>query len=525
MTGKDKHLLNRDGRYFARIVIPKALRPFLDNKTELRVALGPDRRLAQARLHPAVAGLQGRIAVAERKAQVANGKPIVPGRYLLPVDQIALRNYNERLAFDMELRNSNAIYARIGIDDQMIELLREGVAGCLDDDTLKTLVGDRIDRYRRLGNTTAIFGTLEWRTLACAMCVSELEALGRAMERHEGDFTGTPEHPLLTNVETVAVTEEAEPVRLRSLFDLYIAELKTNGRGSGAEKRWRPIIEDLISFACTKDARKITKKTILEWKDFKLKTLAPRTVRDVYLTAVNAVFNWAVSNDFLDANPATTVKLRVTPKAVTRPKGFTREEATAILKFTLAYKPIQLDNPQTQEKPQTSAAKKWAALICAFTGARISEVTQLRKEDIRIEGEIPVMRITPDAGKVKTRQYRDVPLHKQIVEKGFLDFVAASADGPLFYPTMKGKRVADPAQTVSGRISTWLQREGVIPEGVSPNHGWRHAFKTTGREVEIDSRILDAIAGHAARTAGEQYGDVTIIAKKKAIDKLPSFSF
>ncbi len=507
MAGKDKHLLNRDGRYFARIVVPKGLRPFLENKTELRVALGPDRRLAQARLHSAVAGIQGLIAVAERKAQAANGKPIVPGRYLLPVDQIALRNYNERLAFDTELRNSNAIYARIGIDDQLIELLREGVAGRLEDDTLKTLVGDRIDRYRRLGNTTATFGTLEWRTLACAMC-----------------FTGKPEHPLLANLEPIEAKEEQEPVLLRSLFDLYIAELKANGRGMGAEKRWRPIIEDLISFARTKDARKITKKTILEWKDFKLKSLAPRTVRDVYLTAVNAVFNWAVSNDFLDANPATTVKLRVTQKAVTRPKGFTREEATEILKFTLAYKPKQSDNPQTQENPQTSAAKKWSALICAFTGARISEITQLRKEDIRIEDGIPVLRITPDAGKVKTRQYRDVPLHKQIVEKGFLDFVAASADGPLFHSNTKGKGVAGPEQTVSGRISTWLQKEGIIPEGVSPSHGWRHAFKTTGREVEIDSRILDAIAGHAARTAGEQYGDVTIIAKKKAIDRFPSFS-
>jgi site-specific recombinase XerD len=62
----------------------------------------------------------------------------------------------------------------------------------------------------------------------------------------------------------------------------------------------------------------------------------------------------------------------------------------------------------------------------------------------------------------------------------------------------------------------------VVPEGVSPNHGWRHAFKTTGLEVGIDARVLDAIQGHAARTAGENYGDVTLVAKKRAIDKLPT---
>ncbi len=522
MAGKDKHLLNRDGRYFARIVIPKSLRPFLDNKTELREALGPDRRIAQARLATAVAGLQGQIAIAERKAQLASGRPIEPGRYLLPTDQIALRDYNSLLQFDIELRNAGPNWASMGIDDLRVKLLRDGLAGKLNDDTLETLVGSRIDRYRVLGNTTAIRGTDEWRTLARALCMSELEALARVVERDDGDFSGKPEHPVLANVEPEV--DEAAPVMIRDLFERYIAELKANGKGIEAEKRWRPIIEDLIGFARTPDALKISKKTILEWKDAKIKSLSPRTVKDVYLTAVNAVFNWAVSNDLLSENPASTVKLRVAQKVQNRPKGFTRDEATAILRFTLSYKPKQTDNPQTQEKPQTSAAKKWAPLICAFTGARISEITQLRKADVRIEGDIPVIRITPDAGTVKTRKYRDVPLHKQIIEKGFLDFVDASPDGPLFYPPMHGKRAVDPAKTISGRISNWLQKENLIPDEVQPNHGWRHALKTTGREVEIDSRILDAITGHAGRTAGDDYGDVTVIAMKKAIDKLPEFS-
>jgi integrase len=514
-------LLNRDGRYFARLVIPNELRPFLNNKTELREALGPDRRAALAKLHPAVATLQSQIALAEREAQIATGAAIEPGRYPLPIDQIAFRNYNERLAFDTELRNMDARHASGLVDDRLVELLREGIAGSLPDDSLETLVGRLIDRYRRLGNTTVVKGSVEWRTLARAMCVSELEALARVAERHEGDFTGKPEHPLLTNVE--AEKEDAPPVLLRNLFDRYVAELKANGKGTEAEKRWRPIIEDLVTFARTPDARKITKKTVLEWKDAKIKTLSPRTVKDVYLTAVNAVFNWAVSNDELAENPASTVQLRVAQKVQNRPKGFTREEATAILKFTLAYLPKQTDNPQTQEKPQTSAAKKWAPLICAFTGARISEITQLRKSDVRMEGDIPVIRITPDAGTVKTRKFRDVPLHKQIIDKGFLKFVEASPDGPLFYPPMKGKRTVDPAKTVSGRISNWLQKEKLVPDEVQPNHGWRHALKTTGREVEIDSRILDAITGHAGRTAGDDYGEVTVFAKKKAIDRLPDF--
>jgi hypothetical protein len=36
VAGKTTHLLNRNGRYFARLVVPKELRPFIGGKTELR---------------------------------------------------------------------------------------------------------------------------------------------------------------------------------------------------------------------------------------------------------------------------------------------------------------------------------------------------------------------------------------------------------------------------------------------------------------------------------------------------------
>ncbi len=522
MARQPRYLLNRDGRYFARLVIPKDLRPYLENKTELREALGPDRRLALSRLHSAVANLQHKLHLADKQAQQESGVRAALGRYPLTPEQIAGRNYQERLSLDDQFRRSGPAWASVGIDDIYVSDLRAGIAGKLNDQALLELVGGRLERYRQLGNTTAEFGTDEWRDVARALCISELEALARVAERDEGDYSGEPAHPIIRK--SVSAADEQPPVQIEQLFNRYMAELKANGKGAGAEKRWRPIIEDLVKFTKISDARKLTKKHIVEWKDAKITTLAPRTVRDVYLTAVNAVLNWAVSNDLLETNPARDVKLKVALKPVTRPKGFTREEAVAVLKFSLAYEAPKSDNPQTREKPGTTAAKKWAPLICALTGSRISEITQLRKEDIREENGISYIRITPDAGKVKNRQYRDVPLYPQIIEKGFLKFVETSPAGALFYPPMEGKRTADPAQTVSGRISNWLQKNHVIPDGVSPNHGWRHAFKTFGLEAGIDGRVLDAIQGHAPRTAGENYGDVTISAKKIAIDKLPSFA-
>jgi hypothetical protein len=51
MAGKVRHLINRSGRYHARLVVPKELRGIIC-KTELRSPLGGDYRQALSDLAP-----------------------------------------------------------------------------------------------------------------------------------------------------------------------------------------------------------------------------------------------------------------------------------------------------------------------------------------------------------------------------------------------------------------------------------------------------------------------------------------
>jgi len=48
----------------------------------------------------------------------------------------------------------------------LVAKLRDGMAGRLDDAELAEDVGNRIERFRALGNTTAEYGSDEWRTIA-----------------------------------------------------------------------------------------------------------------------------------------------------------------------------------------------------------------------------------------------------------------------------------------------------------------------------------------------------------------------
>ncbi len=519
LAGKERYLLNRNGRFFARLVVPADLRKHLDGKTELRTALGPDRRTALRLLPGAIADLQHRIGIAERKALPLAQRP--DARYPLRSTEIAARNYQARLEFDEQLRSTNWRYASIGyVDEQQAKRFKEGTTGKLRDEELLDLVGDRIDRYRRFGNTSAKYGTQEWRELATKLCFSEYEALARAAERDDGDWTGQPEAPFLAVLPIE--TAEPTPVKLRQLFADYIASRNQVGRGKEAERRWRPVIESLVRFVGHDDARKLTKVDIRNWRDSLLGELSPKTVSTVYLASIRTIFHWAVTNDQLESNVVKDVRQEVPKKVLNREKGYTTEEATKILVAAASSMPKTAASPRHQEAPLNTAAKRWAPFLCAFSGARIVEITQLRAQDFRFENGAFVMRITPDAGTVKSGLYRDVPVHQQLIDMGFQQFVEAS-EGPLFH--IKGSN-SDPlraARTVAASVSRWMHANDLSVSSIAPNHGWRHRFKTVGREAGIADRVLDALTGHASTTAGDSYGDVTVATKVAAIRKLPRY--
>ncbi|MER9800092.1 tyrosine-type recombinase/integrase [Mesorhizobium sp. M0142] len=495
----------------------------MDGKTELRAALGPDYRTALKTLPVAVAALQHKIALGERRAIAAGEQSITVGRYPLLPTQIASRDYQMRLADDAEIRAHYHQYAGFEVDYEGGRRFRDGYSGKLSDDELERLVGERLEEFKSLGNHTATKGSVQWRLIAQALCVSAYEAMSRQHERNDGDFKGEPSHPLLTTAQPIV--DDRQPLSLKGLLTDFLDERAADGKGREARKRWTPVFANLSKFIRHDDARKLTKQNLLDWKDASLKTLVSKTVSDVYLASVRTVLKWAVNNDRLETNVAENVRIKVSKKQHSREQGFTLDEAIEVLKVARDHQPKHSDNPQTREAPQTTAAIRWSSILCAHTGARIAEITQLRKQDFRYEKEVPVVRIAPDAGSVKAGNYRDVPLHQQLIDLGFMDFVNGAADGPLFYPASKRKNGALPARTVAGRISDWLQAKKVIPQGVSPSHGWRHRFKTVGREIGVADRTLDAIQGHAGRTAGDDYGDVTIAAKATAIARLPRYEF
>lgn len=308
-----------------------------------------------------------------------------------------------------------------------------------------------------------------------------------------------------------------ESISLTGLIEGWWKEAKTAGRTVSTYESYRSAFARLHDFLGHDDARKVTAEDVVRFKDHRLaQGVSPKTVGDSDLAALRSVFAWAVSNLKVDANPAAKVRVARAKAVRTRPKHLLPEEAAAILAHCLAHE-------AGRERPKTAAAKRWVPWLCAYTGARLGEVVQLRREDVReVENGVWTITITPEAGTVKDKEAREVVLHEHLVALGFVAFVQGSRPGHLFLAPGKGGEVRGAWRTTKNRVREFV-REVVKDKSVAPNHGWRHLFKTVGREAGIADSVLDAICGHAPGSVGGSYGGVTIRAQCEAMAKFPRF--
>ncbi|MDB5556410.1 MAG: Site-specific recombinase XerC [Rhizobium sp.] len=210
------------------------------------------------------------------------------------------------------------------------------------------------------------------------------------------------------------------------LFSLWERETKPSastlsswrGHKRHFQAYFGPKAEDLAS---------ILAGDIVAWKNRLIeeqKSVA--TISRSYLGFAQALFRFAISNKLLKANPADGVKHAGKAKPGTKMLPYSNAEVARLLSHATA-----------AETPW----KRWLPWLAAATGSRIGEMAQLHVSHIDAENGIPIIRITPapDAGTIKnTGSERTVPIHRALIEGGFLIFVNERGSGPLFYDRTSG---------------------------------------------------------------------------------------
>ena len=336
---------------------------------------------------------------------------------------------------------------------------------------------------------------------------------GLLARRAEGDYS--PDTAAARFPPWPTCADPGDRLAISTLHEHWRAEAERTDRSPSTITGFGRVVRNFVAFLGHDDARRVTTDDVVRYKDKRLieDGRDPKTVQDSDLVALKAIFQHAVDNRRLATNPALGVRVKV-PKKLRR-KGYSDEGAARILRAALAHE------RRPREGAKIAAAKRWVPWLCAFTGARVGEITQLRRNDIQKQHGIWTVRVSPEAGTQKSREEREVPLHPQLITLGFINFVQASADGYLFINATSKADYRGSWKAANNRLGEFT-RNIVREERVSAMHGWRHRFITLCRRRGVDSELRRKITGHVGNSVDEDhYGAAEGLYRE--ICKLPNY--
>jgi integrase len=260
------------------------------------------------------------------------------------------------------------------------------------------------------------------------------------------------------------------------------------------------------------------------------KPISPEGVKR-HLTWLKALLQYALEEGLVTTNVASGTKGPAAVKRQTdRKQPFSPAQVREILGL--------IETHWRDEKRPARLARFWLVRALMAFGARPNEISQLRKEDVLMDGDgIWCIRITDEASgqSLKTRSsLRTIPLPENLIQAGFLDWVQAQKEGFLF-AVIVGDEAPEHghiASRITGDFSTQILARASLVIDPQTNkrdlrfslNSCRHTVIQAGRRARVTERALREFCGHSARDAHSGYGGRLPAADlKKEIDLIDIF--
>jgi integrase len=152
-------------------------------------------------------------------------------------------------------------------------------------------------------------------------------------------------------------------------------------------------------------------------------------------------------------------------------------------------------------------ADYWIAVIIAYTGARLSEITGMTTKDVAIRHDYWTFYLAAESGKTEDSR-RIIPIPKQVLDLGFLEYLK-TVGGDLFEGVT--------AKMMSQAYSRCRSKLGINRKGCDM-HAFRHHLKTLLDDVGASDRVSNYITGHAAPNEGGRYGETLYRTARQYLD-------
>lgn len=242
-----------------------------------------------------------------------------------------------------------------------------------------------------------------------------------------------------------------------------------------------------------------------------------------HMNVVRQILAFAVQEEWMENNPAEKVRMPKETRKRYEKRGhktqpFTSEELKRILSTPMFAAGMNAEEERKRlERVARHPSRYWTPLIALYSGARMNEILQLERGDIREVMGVPYFQVTDEEeddygaeffGKqLKTdNAVRDIPLHPELVRLGFLEWATAQGKGRLFPEATAGpgqkpsKKYSRNFQTLLKSVGVWVRRRKVF-------HSFRPTFNDAMRDAEVPAEYRAAIQGWRGQIVmDQQYG-------------------
>lgn len=540
-------LTTRGNSHQLRIVIPKDLREAYGGRSDFRISLGQmDRREAQARAHALRAEKEAEFQI--RRQQLTGQKV---GRVTVELARaIGQRVYAKQLQNDDKLREDAPTMRAL---EELAGLRRKGLQGLmigeppspsapafgLSEDAAQALAGlnsmldagSAIDLARR--NLGAALPAAEAAARELGLVIDWTTddgraALKEALHQYRAAMQARSRRDQGEAVETPAVADLAPPKAKHTLRDVLPkwAAVKQPAKNTLGKVTYAvSLFEDKFP-GLTLD--KLTKAHGADFITYLLeKCTAQKTAKD-HFNSVKALLNFARDHlGWLDETADPWKAHTVTVKK-SRPRQPWSSESLAKLFGSPVFTAYAL--PSTANAG--GAAAYWVPLLGLYTGARQSELCQLRTADVIDTADGLVLNIVSDAGdddeespetSTKTASsQRRVPVHSELIRLGFADYVQdmREAGQARLFPAVRFA----PGRRAGEYFSDWFseyRRACGVTKRYEDFHAFRHTSRTRLTDAGVEGLISSALMGHSeGGGTGRKVYDHSIMTLRPNLERL-----
>lgn len=328
---------------------------------------------------------------------------------------------------------------------------------------------------------------------------------------------GGPNHEAQSNTpapsSTSSVPQQATSEALSVVIGAYLQEHrggswtdKTAETIEGCLKDFAEILGDMPAPAVTRASLRIYKECLQRLppnrtKKFPGMAIAelvcrphPRTLSSTTINRnlgfVSSFFTWAALNSYVPANPTAGAKLKIRRSTAADEERlpFTNDDLSRI--FGGDYSTLRSTTPE----------RYWIPLLMLCSGARLEEIAQLRAQDVRQTASVWTLHLTAEgkSQRLKTQSSkRVVPIHSELIRRGFLDYHAEALRGKRgeLWPGLK----ADKFGRRSAGLSKWFNnrlRSIGITDARKVLYSTRHTVSTTLKHQGVPEYAIAELLGH-----------------------------